>query len=140
MSAGYSGKPLVRKLGIEPGTRMALVGAPDGVDDLLAELPAGVTVSRRLRGPRDLIVAFFIRRAELERHLPALRDALEPDGGLWIAWPKRSSGTTTDVTERDVRELGLAAGLVDNKICAIDHTWSGLRFVYRLADRPGAST
>ncbi len=81
-----------------------------------------------------------MRRAALERRLPALHDALAPDGGLWIAWPKRASGVVTNVTEGAVRELGLAAGLVDNKVCAIDETWSGLRFVYRLAERPGART
>jgi hypothetical protein len=140
VTAGYSSTPLVRKLGIKPETRLALVNAPDGVDDLLGQLPDAVAVSRRLRGPRDLIVAFFTRRAELERRLPALRDALDPHGGVWIAWPKRASGVATDVSEGAVRELGLAAGLVDNKICAIDDTWSGLRFVYRLADRPGART
>ena len=85
-----------------------------------------------------MIVAFFSERGELERRLPALRQALAPDGGLWIAWPKRASGVATDLTEDDVRELGLAAGLVDNKVCAIDAVWSGLRFVYRLRDRPQA--
>lgn len=138
--AGYSGTPLTRKLGIKPGARLALVNAPEGFEAVLGELPDGVALSRRLRGRRDVIVAFFVRHAELERRLPALRGALEPDGGLWLAWPKRSSGVETDVSETDVRELGLAAGLVDNKICAIDETWSGLRFVYRLADRPAVST
>ena len=83
-----------------------------------------------------MIVAFFDRRGELERRLPALAGALDPAGGLWIAWPKRASGVQTDVTENVVRDLGLAAGLVDNKVCAIDQVWSGLRLVYRLRDRP----
>jgi hypothetical protein len=83
-----------------------------------------------------LVVAFGSRRAELERRLPALARALDPAGGLWIAWPKRASGVSTDVTEDLVRQSGLAAGLVDNKVCAIDETWSGLRMVYRLRDRP----
>ena len=82
-----------------------------------------------------MIVAFFVQRAELERRLPALRTALRPAGGLWIAWPKRASGLSSDLGEGAVRDLGLAAGLVDNKVCAIDAVWSGLRFVYRLADR-----
>lgn len=138
--AGYSGTPLTRKLGIKPGARLALVHAPEDFEAVLGELPDGVAVAQRLRGRRDVILAFFVRRAELERRLPALRGALEPDGGLWLAWPKRSSGVETDVSETDIRELGLAAGLVDNKICAIDQTWSGLRFVYRLADRPAVST
>jgi len=83
-----------------------------------------------------VIVAFFLDRAALERRLPPLRSALDPAGGLWVAWPKGASGVPTDLTESAVRELGLAAGLVDNKVCAIDAVWSGLRLVYRLSDRP----
>jgi hypothetical protein len=135
--AGYSGTPLVRKLGIKPGARLALIGAPDGFDATLGELPADVAVRRAVRGPLDVIVAFFVDLSRLERRLPALRTALQPAGGLWIAWPKRASGVATDLTEDVVRELGLASGLVDNKVCAIDAVWSGLRLVYRLVDRPG---
>jgi hypothetical protein len=134
--AGYSGTPLVRKLGIKPGARIALLGAPEGFDDTLGELPAGVEVRRSARGTVDVLLAFFSRRVVLEHRLPALRAALDPAGGLWIGWPKRASGVATDVTEGVVRDLGLAAGLVDNKVCAIDQTWSGLRLVYRLRDRP----
>jgi hypothetical protein len=134
--AGYSGTPLARKLGIRPDARLALIGAPDRFDDTLGELPAGVRVTRRARGPLDVIVAFLHSRAELERRLPGLVAALAPSGGLWVAWPKRASGIASDIGEGLVRELGLAAGLVDNKVCAIDEVWSGLRFVYRLADRP----
>ena len=135
--AGYSGTPLVRKLGIKPDARLGLVAAPQDFDATLGELPLGARVRRRLGGePFDVIVAFYRRRAELERRLPALARALDPAGGLWIAWPKRASGVSTDVTEDVVRQLGLAAGLVDNKVCAIDETWSGLRLVYRLRDRP----
>ena len=134
MSAGYSGTPLARKLGIKPGSRVAILGGPDGLERTL-ELPAGAVVRRQARGPLDVIVAFFDRRAELERRLEKLKALAEPAGGLWIAWPKRSSGVETDMTEGVVRELGLGAGLVDNKVCAIDETWSGLRLVYRLRDR-----
>jgi hypothetical protein len=135
-TAGYSGTPLSHKLGIKPDARVALIAAPDGFEDgTLGELPPGVVVRRRLRGPLDVIVAFFYERSELERRLPALRAALAPAGGLWIAWPKRASGVPTDLGDGTVRELGLAAGLVDNKVCAIDTVWSGLRFVYRLRDR-----
>jgi hypothetical protein len=137
---GYSGTPLVRKLGIAPGARVALLRAPDGFADVLGPLPDGVRVRRRAQGPLDVIVAFCVARAELERSLPAWRAALVPAGGLWIAWPKRSSGVATDLGDGAVREAGLAAGLVDNKVCAIDATWSGLRFVYRRSDRPAAST
>jgi hypothetical protein len=133
--AGYSGTPLARKLGIKDGHRIALLGAPDGLDDAIGPLPA-VDVGSRLRGPLDVVVFFARRRSELERRVGALKRALDPAGGLWIAWPKRSSGVETDLTEGGVRELALASGLVDNKVCAIDETWSGLRLVYRLADRP----
>ncbi len=136
MSAGYSGTPLPRKLGIKPGHAVAFPGAPEGFAAMLEPLPDGVRVRRRARGPLDVIVCFVDRRAVLERRLPALRAALDPAGGLWFAWPKRASGVPTDVTEDVVREAGLAAGLVDNKVCAIDATWSGLRLVVRLTDRP----
>ncbi len=135
-ASGYSGTPLVVKLGIRPGTRLGLLGAPAGFDDVLGALPSGVVVRRRARGELDVIVAFCTERTELERRLPAWRGRLHPAGSLWLAWPKRSSGAATDLGEADVRELGLAARLVDNKVCAIDATWSGLRFVYRRADRP----
>jgi hypothetical protein len=138
-AAGYSGTPLARKLGIKPGARVGLIGAPEGFDAALDGLPPGVTFGRTVRGSFDVIVAFCPRRAVLEARLPKLRAALDPAGGLWIAWPKRASGVDTDLNENAVRELGLAAGLVDNKVCAIDAVWSGLRLVYRLRDRPGAS-
>ena len=135
-AAGYSGTPLPRKLGIKPGARVAVLRAPEGFEqDALGELPPGVLVSRRARGRFDVILAFAVRRAEVARGLPAWTVALEQAGGLWLAWPKRTSGVATDLGEGVVRELGLAAGLVDNKVCAIDATWSGLRFVYRLAER-----
>jgi hypothetical protein len=138
-TAGYSGTPLVKKLGIKPGATLGLIGAPDDFDRTLGELPDDVAVRRRLQGRLDVIVAFYAERSALERRLPALRDALEPSGGLWLAWPKRASGVTTDLSDNVVRELGLAAGLVDNKVCAIDAVWSGLRLVYRLRDRPAAN-
>jgi hypothetical protein len=138
-TAGYSGTPLVNKLGIKPGTALGLIGAPEGFDATLGELPDGVAVRRRLQGSLDVIVAFFVESSALERRLPALRGALQPAGGLWLAWPKRASGVATDLSDNVVRELGLAAGLVDNKVCAIDAVWSGLRLVYRLRDRPALS-
>jgi hypothetical protein len=135
--AGYSGTPLAKKLGIKPGHAIAFPSAPAGFEELLGDLPDGVRIKSRLTGPLDVIVFFTRRRAELERRLPALRRAMDPAAGLWIAWPKGSSGVETDLTGNVTREVGLAAGLVDNKVCAIDETWSGLRFVIRLADRPG---
>jgi hypothetical protein len=128
--------PLPRKLGIKPGHRVALLGAPGGFEDgPLGELPGGVQVTRRAGGTADVIVSFHTRRAELERRLPTLRAMMEPATGLWIAWPKRASKVETDVTEDVIREIALPTGLVDNKVCAIDETWSGLRLVIRLGER-----
>ncbi len=133
--AGYSGTPLPRKLGIRPGDRLVLLGAPDGFDATLGELPGGVRVVRRLGGRADVIVSFHVTRATLERRLPALRATMEPAAGLWIAWPKRAAKVETDMTEDVVRAIALPTGLVDNKVCAIDATWSGLRLVIRLGER-----
>jgi hypothetical protein len=135
-TTGYSGTPLPKKLGIKPGHRLALLGAPDGFEhSTLGELPDGVRVVRRAAGKADVIVSFHTSRAELERRLPALRALMDPAAGLWIAWPKRASGLPTDITEDVVREVALPTGLVDNKVCAIDATWSGLRLVIRLEHR-----
>ena len=134
--AGYSGTPLTKKLGIKAGHRVAFPAAPDEFAVLLGELPEGVAVKSRATGPLDVIVYFTRRRSELERRLLAVRRAMDPAAGLWIAWPKGSSGVETDMTEDVVRELALANRLVDNKVCAIDETWSGLRLVIRLRDRP----
>jgi hypothetical protein len=123
--------PLPRKLGIAPGTRVALMAAPSGFADQFE----GALISTRLRGSFDVVVQFADSRAGIERRLDALVAALEPRGGLWLAWPKRSSGVRTDLDERIVREIGLSSGLVDNKVCAVDETWSALRFVRRLSAR-----
>jgi hypothetical protein len=139
VTSGYSGTPLPRKLAIKPGQRIAFVGAPPEFADALGELPEGVDAVRTtLRGPLDLVVAFFVERRQLEARLPRLIAALDPAGALWIAWPKRASRVDTDLTEDVVRELGLAAGVVDVKVCAIDATWSGLKLVVRVKDRPSA--
>jgi hypothetical protein len=133
MSAGYSGTPLPKKLGIKPGHRLLVLAAPDGF--ALGDLPEGVTIGRQARGKADVIVSFHTERAELTRRMPTLRDAMEPAAGLWIAWPKRASKVPTDLTEDVVRELALANVLVDNKVAALDEKWSGLRLVIRLKDR-----
>lgn len=133
--AGYSGTPLAKKLGIAEGSSLAIISAPDGFRDGLA-LPDGVRVRNAARGRVDVLVFFATRRAELTRRFPAMKRAIDHDGGLWIAWPKRTSGVASDLSENPVREIGLGNGLVDNKVCAIDDTWSGLRFVHRRADRP----
>jgi hypothetical protein len=137
-TAGYSGTPLPRKLGIRDGHRVLLAGAPAEFDlgDLASLDLHGVSVQRRAgAAPYDVIVAFCPDRRTLERRFSALARRLVANGGLWIAWPKRSSGLATDLDENVVRDVGLGAGLVDNKVCAIDETWSGLRFVVRLRDR-----
>ncbi len=126
--AGYSGTPLVKKLGITEGAAVALVGAPQGV---IVDLPAGVSIKRQARGRADVVVAFFTDRRDLERRFDALAKMIFPSGGFWIAWPKRASGMQTTVNEDVVREVALPRGLVDNKVCAIDDTWSGLRVVWR---------
>ena len=135
--AGYSGTPLPRKLGMGPGHRVAFPGAPDG----FAGRFDGVGVDRRerLRFPLDVIVLFATSAAGLRRRFPAAKRALAFDGGLWVAWPKRSSGVPTDLSFDAVQPVGLDAGLVDNKVCAIDEVWSALRFVYRVEDRPGGT-
>jgi hypothetical protein len=134
--AGYSGTPLPQKLGVKPGARLALLRAPAGFERALNPLPEGVRLRMQARGAQDVVLFFATRRAELERRFDALARAVAPAGGLWIAWPKRTACVATDLREGFVRELGLAHGLVDNKVCAVDDTWSGLRFVYRVSDRP----
>ena len=126
-----SATPLPRKLGIAPGARVAVIAGPAGFAHQFDE----ALVSTRLRGRFDVVIQFARSRATLERRLDALVGALEPRGGLWIAWPKRSSGVRSDLDDRTVRELGLGTGLVDNKVCAIDESWSALRFVSRRSAR-----
>jgi len=135
--AGYSGTPLQQKLGIKPEHRLAVLGAPGEFEKTLGKLPAGVKVVKKLAGKtrHDVIVCFVTAKAALKKELPRLVQAMEENAGLWVAWPKKSSGVATDVTEDTVRELALPKGLVDNKVCAIDDTWSGLRCVIRLENR-----
>jgi hypothetical protein len=136
-TAVYSGTPLPKKLGIREGARVALVNAPADFDRTLGALPDDVTVLRTLgRGaPLDVIVRFVSSRAELARGFPDAVARLATDGGLWIAWPKKASKQPTDITEDVVREIAFQIPLVDNKVCAIDETWSGLRLVIRVKDR-----
>ena len=134
--AGYSGTALPKKLGIKEGSRVAVVGAPDGfLETTLRPLPDAVELRSRARGPLDLIVFFTKRRAELERRFDTLVKALDRAGALWVAWPKGSSGVATDMTENTVRDVALPKGLVDTKVAAIDDTWSGLKHVIRLENR-----
>ena len=126
--AGYSGTPIAAKLGIVPGSTVALLNAQPGV---ITGLPSGVEVRHQARGSADVVVEFVTKKAVLERRLGLLEKMIFPAGGLWIAWPKRASGVETDITDHVVRELALPRGLVDNKVCAIDETWTGLRLVWR---------
>jgi len=132
--AGYSGKPLVRKLGLKSGT-IAVLDAPRGYARTLGKLPSGVTRRTSAVGPLDFIQFFTREKQQLERRFAALARALAPAGMLWISWPKRSSGVATDLTEDVIRAIGLAHGLVDVKVAAVDDVWSGLKFVRRLKDR-----
>jgi hypothetical protein len=135
--AGYSGTPLAKKLGIKPGFSLALVEAPRTFEELLEGLPEDVQPVRGLKGkaPVDVIVMFITRRAELAKRFAqaAARLSEQTGAGVWVAWPKKSSGVATDITEETIREVCLPSGLVDNKVCAIDETWSGLRMVRRRA-------
>jgi hypothetical protein len=136
--AGYSGTPLPTKLGIQEGHRVALLGAPAGFAAVLGDLPTGVIVQTRFAGKAafDVIVVFVTKRAELAARIDAARARMTPAAGLWIAWPKKSSGVATDMTEQAIRDVALPTGLVDNKVCAIDDTWSALRLVIRRELRP----
>jgi hypothetical protein len=127
----YSDTPLPRKLGVKDDMRVHWAGAPEGFRGLLGVLPPGVRELTRATAPLDLVVLFVTARRDLERRLPVLQGRLTPAGMVWVAWPKRSSGVTTDMTEDVVREVALPRGLVDTKVCAIDETWSGLRLVLR---------
>ena len=135
---GYSGKPLLLKLGMKPGARFRLVAAPDGYERVLGPLPDGARPVPAGRGRCDVVQLFTARRAELERELPRLRECLEPDGMIWVSWPKKSSGVATDISEGDVREVALGSGLVDVKVCAVTDVWSGLKLVIPVKDRPAA--
>jgi hypothetical protein len=135
MAAGYSGTPLVRKLGFVPGWRVAVLGGPEHVEALLGDLPDGLTIVRRLTGSLDAVWLFVVTRRDLERRLPAVLRNLPQEGTLWISWPKRASGVPTDVSENVLREVVLPTGWVDIKVAAIDDTWSGLRFALRREHR-----
>ena len=133
--AGYSQRSLAEKLGIKAGTVVTALAPPPAYVKLLAPMPADVTFVNRLGKGARFIHCFVTRRAELEKEFPRLSRALADDGMVWISWPKKAAKTDTDLTEDVVRALGLEAGLVDVKVCAVDELWSGLKFVRRLADR-----
>lgn len=142
-SSGYSGTPLARKLGIRAHDLVGALGAPQRLPGLLDPLPEGVRLVPDPPpggGPEarfDVLLLFVRSREELTERLPPAKRLLDPHGGLWVAWPKQSSPLASDLRKGGIREEGLSAGLVDNKVCAVDEDWSGLRFVYRVEDRPG---
>jgi hypothetical protein len=131
VTAGYSGTPLAKKLGIAPGAAVRVFGGPPELPALLDPLPDGASLGSRGGGRHRVVLAFHTSRAALEAEVPELLDALDVDGGLWIAWPKKASKVPTDITEDTVRDVFLPLGLVDNKVCAISDVWSGLRVVWR---------
>lgn len=136
--AGYSGTPLVAKLGIKPGHRVVAINPPDGLGGMLGSLPDGATLAKRWPTKPagiDVVLLFVTRQREYERLLPKAQRAIHDAGSIWVAWPKQSSGVETDLTENTIRDFALLGTLVDNKVCAIDDTWSGLRLVVRVASR-----
>jgi len=135
MTAGYSGTPLAKKLGIKPGHAVATVAEPDDFRALLVDLPDDVDLDADLASTPDLVVAFYTDRARLEAELASLADAVFPDRTIWLAWPKKTSGVDTDLTGDVVRATVLATKLVDVKVCAISDTWSGLKIVWRKEHR-----
>jgi hypothetical protein len=135
-TAGYSGTPLLKKLGVHEGDAVAIVNDPGHALTLLSPLPAGALQTDDLRDA-DIVLFFTSTRQLLGASIHELGEAIFPDGSLWVAWPKRASGVPTDMTEDVVREVALPLGLVDNKVCAVDETWSGLRLVWRKEHRRG---
>ncbi len=133
--AGYSATPLVKKLGIKSGFNVALINAPAGFSSEL-DLPSDVTINSRSSKPVDLALLFVKREKDLKQRFAQYVVKLKPEGMLWVAWPKKSSEVASDLSFTNVQSIGLAAGLVDTKICAVNEVWSGLKFVFRLKDRP----
>jgi len=133
--AGYSKTPLAKKLGIKEGFIIRLVNAPENYFDLLTDMPENVRITDSTKEKKNLIHFFTKEMSELNKILPKLKREILPDGSIWLSWPKKSSGVQTDVTENLIRNTGLQSGLVDIKICAVDETWSGLKFVIPVKDR-----
>ena len=136
---GYSGTPLVRKLGIQPNERIVALGALPQYTELLTGLPDGVSIGSRVAATARFVHLFVTKRAQLEKRLTALRSKLDDAGVLWVSWPKKASGVVTDVTEDTIREVALPLGYVDVKVCAVDDTWSGLKLIIRRENRAKAA-
>ena len=133
---GYSGTPLVKKLGVKPGTKLVVVGeVPKEYKSWLAPLPERVTIAGKGKPPLEAVHVFVTKRADLAKHVDHLRRALVPDGYVWISWPKRASKVPTNITEDTIREVALPLGFVDIKVCAVSEVWSGLKLVIRVSER-----
>lgn len=139
MTAGYSGTPLVRKLGIRPNERIVALNAPPHYAKLLGELPEGATIRDRVSSGVAFVHLFATRRIELEKQLGSLRAKLDDAGILWVSWPKKAAKMETDITEDTIREVALPLGLVDVKVCAVDETWSGLKLMVRRTNRKNSA-
>ena len=133
--AGYSGTPLPQKLGIKPGLTVVTINAPANYRRLLGKIPDGVTFSDRLKPGSNFVHLFTGRRSELQKKMSILRRKISDNGTVWVSWPKKSSGISTDVTEDVIREIALPLGFVDVKVCAVDETWSGLKLMIRRQNR-----
>jgi hypothetical protein len=139
MPIGYSGTPLIKKLGVKPGTKLVAVGdVPIEYTSWLGPLPEGATIVGKGKPPLEAVHVFVTKRAELVRHLEHLRKALIPNGYVWISWPKRASKVPTNITEDVIREVALPMGFIDIKVCAVSEVWSGLKLVIRVSERPKA--
>ncbi len=132
---GYSGTPLIRKLGIKPGAVLQAIGAPSHYWDLLGPLPEGVRIAGANARRADVVHLFVVRQADLTTRLGKLRARIAPAGMIWVSWPKKVAKVATDVTEDTIRAAALSGGLVDVKVCAVDEVWSGLKLVIRTRDR-----
>lgn len=135
MTVGYSGTPLPQKLGIKEDMTVGVVGAPKGFYALLSELPSGVILHQDIK-PSSMFLVFAQWADEASDRFGQVVPSLPAEGSIWMAWPKKGSGLETDIDENTLRDLFLSTGMVDNKVCAIDETWSGLRFVVRKENRP----
>jgi len=133
--AGTSGKSVVQKLGLKPGFCIFVDGLSVAYADIVGELPLGVRMAKTAKGPLDVVHLFAAETKGLAAKLAVYRQAIAPDGMIWVWWPKKSSGVATDLTETTVRETALATGLVDIKVCAVDEVWSGLKFVIPVKER-----
>ena len=134
--AGYSGTPLPQKLGLKAHDDVVLINAPENYTALLGEnLPSGIAFSERMKSGARFVHLFSTKRSELQKKLVTLRRQLADDGTLWVSWPKKSAGVSTDVTEDVIRDVALPLGFVDIKVCAVDETWSGLKLMVRRTNR-----